>query len=145
MNYHFARLYSKERKNEYSLQGKLGLINYGDSSFVNAIIQALSNIEQLCFIIRFVMPMYISFSSSSSRTMPSDVVHSIGCIQDMEGRKKRSDVFFALRALLRELWTDKRVVIEPAILIRRMNQLPILKDAITNANIEDTFVYLLEW
>ena len=77
--------------------------------------------------------------------MPTDVVHSIGCIQDTEGRKKRSDVFFALRAILRELWTDKRVVIEPAILIRRMNQLPILKDAVTNASIEDTFVYLLEW
>lgn len=86
------------------------------------------------------------------------MVHSVGCIQDAEGRKKRryisiifffeifsSDVFFALRRLLRELWTDKRVVIEPAILIRRMNQLSILKDAITNANIEDTFVYLLEW
>jgi uncharacterized UBP type Zn finger protein len=67
MNYHFARLYSKERKNEYSLQGKLGLINYGDSSFVNAIIQALSNIEQLCFIIRFVMPM---ISPSPSHHVP---------------------------------------------------------------------------
>lgn len=45
-------LYSKEIKNEYSLQGKLGLVNYGDSSFINAILQAISNIEQLCFIIR---------------------------------------------------------------------------------------------
>jgi hypothetical protein len=54
-------------------------------------------------------------------------------------------VFFALRRLLKELWTDERVVVEPAILIRRMNQLPVLKDAITNANIEETFVYLMEW
>jgi uncharacterized UBP type Zn finger protein len=45
-------LYSKEQKTQFSLQGKLGLINYGDSSFVNAIIQALSNIEQLCFVLR---------------------------------------------------------------------------------------------
>jgi ubiquitin C-terminal hydrolase len=47
-------LFSKKKlKNEFSLEGKLGLINYGDSSFINAIIQAISNTEPLCFILRY--------------------------------------------------------------------------------------------
>ena len=43
---------TKDQKNEFSLEGKLGLVNYGDSSFINAIVQTISNIEPLCFMIR---------------------------------------------------------------------------------------------
>lgn len=55
-------LFSKKKlKNEFSLEGKLGLVNYGDSSFINAIIQAVSNIEPLCFLIRFVLGLSFHF------------------------------------------------------------------------------------
>ncbi len=79
------------------------------------------------------------------RVLPRDLVNSIGCVQDVQGRKKRTDIFYSLRILLREMWKNERIVVEPAIFIRKMNQLSVLKDSITNANIEDTFVYLLEW
>jgi len=122
-------LFSREPKNEFSLQGKLGLVNYGNSSFVNAIIQALSNIEQICFMIR---------------TAPIDYIRSVGGVEDQTERKNRSDIVLALRKVLCEMWTDKRVVITPAVLIRRMNQIPVLKEAILNTSIEDTYIYLME-
>jgi len=122
-------IFSREPKNEFSLQGKLGLLNYGDSSFVNSIIQALSNIEQICFMIR---------------ASPPDYVRSVGGVEDKTERKYRSDIVLALRKVLHEMWTDKRVVITPAVLIRRMNRITVLKEAILNTSIEDTYIYLME-
>jgi hypothetical protein len=48
-----------ELETNNKLQGKLGLKNYGDSSFVNAIVQAISNIEPVCFAIRWVVRMCV--------------------------------------------------------------------------------------
>lgn len=36
------------------------------------------------------------------------------------------------------------MLIEPAVFLRRMNEVEILKDSVSNKNIEDTFLYLLE-
>lgn len=49
-----------------------------------------------------------------------------------------------LRKVLGALWKDKRVVIAPAVLLKRLNAVSVLAEPIANNNIEDTFVYLME-
>jgi hypothetical protein len=48
------------------------------------------------------------------------------------------------RKVLRELWKNKRMVIAPGVLIKRLNMMKVLADPIANQNLEDTFVYLME-
>ena len=55
-----------------------------------------------------------------------------------------SELYYVLRKVLRELWKDKRIVIEPAVLIRRMNTLNFLYDAIASQNLQETLSCLLE-
>lgn len=88
------------------LQGKLGLKNYGDSSFVNAIVQSISNLEPVCFAIRSllmkhlvrlhcrilnVLMLFIVVTPSFhlNREMPFDLPKSIGSIEDAVERTKR--------------------------------------------------------
>ena len=55
-----------------------------------------------------------------------------------------SELYYVLRKVLRELWKDKRIVIEPAVLVRRMNTLNFLYDAIASQNLQETLSCLLE-
>ena len=92
----------------FCMAGKVGLVSYGFTCFMNSVIQGLAHSEPLSMMIR---------------GLPLNYSKHYGLVTLNEDEKFQRDEFaYLFQRVVRELWVDKRSVVKPSYLLRSLNR-----------------------
>jgi ubiquitin C-terminal hydrolase len=92
----------------FIMQGKVGLESYGFTCFFNSTLQALAHVEPLSILSRGLPLNY------SKR-------NGLNCV-DHDEKFQRHEFAYLFQRVVRELWVNKRAVVNPSYLLRSLNR-----------------------
>ena len=92
----------------FIMQGKVGLESYGFTCFFNSTLQALAHVEPLSILTRGLP---LSYSKRNG----------LNCV-DNDEKFQRHEFAYLFQRVVRELWVNKRAVVNPSYLLRSLNR-----------------------
>ncbi len=115
--------------NDFNMAGKVGMDSFGFTCFFNVVVQALAHVEPVSIMVR---------------GLPLKFAHNSGVKTTNEDEKnQRIEFAYLFQRTLRELWTNKRAVVNSSYLLRSLNRTWSLFDE-EQLEVHDIFAVIVD-